>query len=141
MASADEYVMIPDILEWRDVLVTVDLSPFIPNVTEPELMVMGNGTLILGGLIDGGLIATFTGTIDTASDSMTARVYHAGGWNPFPFLGTFFVTPRGDGNAGFNVNGTYISVSAVVQWLEPVGIAGVLQFVGSPYAAGQGCSR
>jgi hypothetical protein len=68
-AATDRWVIIPDVLEWRDVLVTVDVEPFYPaNYSgTPAMLVDAAGGLLVGG--SNGFYATVRGQLDTAVPS------------------------------------------------------------------------
>ena len=77
-AAMDQWVIVPEYLEWRDVYINIDVAPF--NVSDvssvPEMVVSMRGGLLVGG--DGGFYATIEGTIDTGAGSAMIAVQHAG---------------------------------------------------------------
>ena len=132
--ATDKYVMIPGALEWHDLFMSIDVTPFIPgNSSAPKFRVDARGLLVIG---TGGLNGSFDGFLDTKDSSAQLTMRHHGGWNPFPSVGPYFITPSFKGDASFNVNGTYIALSAVAQWSDPIGIEDVLTFVAHPAVNG-----
>ena len=69
----------------------------------PRMMVR-----VLGG--EDGCFVWMEGELDTANMSGYVTVLHDGGWSPVP-LGQFS-TPRFEGTAWFNMDDTYLAVSA-----------------------------
>merc|ERR1712138_174379 len=75
-AATDRWVIVPSMLEWRDVYVNVDVDPFDPrNVSTlgmPAMRVYARGGLLVGG--DDGFYALIAGSLDTASLAATLRI-------------------------------------------------------------------
>ena len=136
-AWMDQWVIVPNFVEWVDVYVSVDVAPFNASGVEgvPDMVVFMRGGLLVGG--DDGFFATIEGTIDTAERSAVVSVQHPGGWSPLPALSDYFSTPRFDGTAWFNVNSTYVALDAKAEFVRPIGIAGILEFTAHPYIEGR----
>jgi len=133
-AAVNEGMIVPSLLEWRAVRVDLDVEPFnASDFSFPEMVVRARGGLLVGG--DDRFYAKIEGTIDTRERSATLAIEHPGGWSPLPALSDYFSTPRFSGTAAFNVNGTYIAVSAQAVFVEPIGIAGILEIAAHPYIA------
>ena len=132
-ATLSRMMVIPDLLELRDLEVEVDVAPFNPTsgFSLPDLSVRARGGLLVGG--DDGFYATLEATLDTATSSGTFSFVHEGGWSPIPALPQYFATPRFEGSLSVNVNGIDLSLSAHVQWSQSISIVpGLLEFVGHP---------
>ena len=138
-ATLSRTVVIPSLLELRDVYVDVDLAPFNPTSgsSVPDLRVAARGGLLVGG--DDGFYATLEATLDTATRSGTFSIVHEGGWSPLPALKKYFATPRFEGHIGVNINGIFLNLSAHVQWQQPVSIVPeLLEFIGHPATPAHG---
>ena len=106
-ATMDQWVIIPGWLEWRDVYVNVNVAPFNSSDLSkiPDMVVEASGGLLVGGDdFESGFFVTIAGTLDTAAQSATISIEHAGGWSPLPALEEFLRTPRFSGSASFNVD-------------------------------------
>ena len=82
-ASMDEWEVIPGLVEFRNVSVSVAVAPFQPmgNFSMPDMRVAASGGLLLGGE-ENGLYVEIGGTLDTATRSGSVWLSHAGGWSP-----------------------------------------------------------
>ena len=81
-AATDRWVVVPSLLEWRDVYVLIDVDPFNPRnmSSAPPMRVTARGGLLVGG--DDGFLVTLAGSLDTATKAATLSFRHDGGWSP-----------------------------------------------------------
>ena len=138
-ATLSSQMVIPHVLEFRDVYAYVEVAPFNPSssFSMPDMYVTARGGLLVGGT--DGFYVTIEGAFDTATRSGTLAVVHEGGWSPFPALSQYFATPRFEGTVWFNVDGIDLRLSASVQWNQSIVLyPGWVEFVGHPASSANG---
>ena len=117
-----------------DFAARVEVSEFEPGSDEvPPMVIEASGDVLLGG--PGGFLCTLRGRIDAETCALRRlEVVHAGGWTPLSgALGDLFTTPRFYGAVAFDEGGTFLTVSATADWIEPIRlIPGWLEFTGLP---------
>ena len=127
-------------LTLNDIEFVIESDEFDPHagLSNLPLFISARGSINVGGA--DGFSAQATGFIDTVAGSAGVSILHRGGWSPMPMLADFFTTPAFEGEVNLNVNGVYASLSATVNWLQPIKIAGLLEIGGHPASDAPGAN-